>query len=171
MLNITIMISLALASTIIAQQAQWKNAPATSQSRADKKLEREVLSAENQFKQAIVKRDVTLLERILADYYADSYEGSDRAVSKKLAVTRYQNGVLPYYSIDENRKISVRADIVVIEGISHTHKSVTNDVTTDVASGRQTYVKRLWTKKQGSWQLIAQTLEPLEKGSNREEQE
>jgi hypothetical protein len=167
LLNITIMISLAFASTIVAQQAQWKKAQASSRSRADKKLEREILTAENQFRQAIVKRDVALLERILADYYADSYEGSDRAVSKKLAVTRYQNGLLPYYSIDENRKISVRADIVVIEGISHTHKSVTNDV----ASGRQTYVKRIWTKKQGSWQLIAQSLEPLEKGANREEQE
>jgi hypothetical protein len=167
MLNITIMISLAFASTIVAQQAQWKRAQATSQSRADKKLEREILSAENQFRQAIVKRDATRIERILADYYADTYEGSDRAVSKKLAVTRYQNGVLPYYSIDENRKISVRADIVVIEGISHTHKSVTNDV----ESGRQTYVKRIWTKKQGSWLLIAQTLETLEKGSNREEHE
>jgi hypothetical protein len=167
LLNITIMMSLAFVSTTGAQQAQWKKAPATSQSRVDKKLEREILSAENQFRQAIAKRDATLIERILADYYADTYEGSDRAVSKKLAVTRYQSGVLPYYSIDENRKISVRADIVVIEGISHTHKSVTNDV----ASGRQTYVKRLWTKKQGSWQLIAQTLEPLEKGSKQEEQE
>jgi hypothetical protein len=168
LLNITIMMSLAVASITVAQQAQSKKASSTSQSRVDKKLERDILSAENQFRQAIAKRDAALIERILADYYADTYEGSDRAVSKKLAVTRYQSGVLPYYSIDENRKISVRADIVVIEGISHTQKSVTNDV---ASSGRQTYVKRLWTKKQGSWQLIAQTLETLEKGEKQEEHE
>jgi len=165
LLLITIMMSLTVVPATVAQKVKGSTAPATSQSRVDKKLEREILNAENQLRQAIVKRDSTLLGHILADYYADTYEGSDRAVGKNSTMARCQSGVLQYYSIEENREISVRAEIVVIEGLSHT-KSNSNDE----MIGRPVYVKRLWTKKHGSWQLITQVLEPSGKESDQEEE-
>jgi hypothetical protein len=164
LLLITIMMSLAIMSTAVAQKVKGKKAPAITHSRVDKKLEREILKAENQLRQAMVKCDADLLEHMLADYYADTFEGSDRAVSKKTTIARCKSGVLHYYSIEENREISVRADIVVIEGLSHT-KSDANDE----MPGRQVYVKRLWTKKQGSWQLITQIIERSDKESDQEE--
>jgi hypothetical protein len=158
------MMSLAVASTTVAQKVKGKQSSAISQTGVSKKLEREILNAENQLRQAIARRDTALLGHLLTDYYADTYEGSDRAVSKNVTMARCKSGGLQYYSIEENREISVRADIVVIEGLSHTTSGAN-----DAMVGRQVHVKRLWTKKQGSWQLVAQVLEPSGKESDQEE--
>jgi hypothetical protein len=159
---ITLALLFGVASTAVAQKTNRKPAPAASQPRVDKKLEREILGIENQLRRAIEKRDTVLLDRILADYYADSYEGSDHALGKRAAMNRCKNGALPYYSIDENRKISVRVDLVVIEGTSDNKTDVDNEL-----AGREVKVTRFWTRKAGRWQLVSQTIGPLEEESEK----
>jgi hypothetical protein len=159
---ITIALLFGVASTAIAQKTNRKPAPAASQPHVDKKLEREILGMESQLRRAIEKRDTALLDRILVDYYADSYEGSDHALGKRAAMSRCKNGALPYYSIDENRKLSVRVDLVVIEGTSDNKTDVDNEL-----AGREVKVTRFWTKKEGRWQLVSQTIAPSEEESEK----
>jgi hypothetical protein len=147
---------------------QKKPLPPKSESPPGKKVAREILKMESQLKQALAKCDTSLLDRLLADYYADSYEGSDRAVGKKGTIQRCKADSVPYYSIDEDLKLTVRADIVFVEGISkvrpnsgtHTDVGPETDAGRDNREREEVRVKRLWTKKDGRWLLIAQSIEP-----------
>ena len=132
-------------------------------SSADKKLEREILKAENRLGRAISKRDVSALDKLLTDYYADSYEGSDRATSKKTALDHCRRGILEFHRITDHRTIVRRVDIVTVEGVARSERH--SGAGTESES--ETRVKRLWTKKDGRWQLVAQTLEPLDEESER----
>jgi hypothetical protein len=144
------------------QHAKGRRAPAaSSEPGANTKTERAILKVESQLREAMTKCNVALLDRLLADYYADSFEGTNDAVGKRGTLARCKGGDIRYYSIDEERKISVSADIVTVEGM--TRSSAQTD---GRESGREVSVKRLWTKKEGRWQLIAQTI-----GAGREESE
>ncbi len=157
-------LSLGIAPALHASQQRAKAKPAataSSETSADRKTEREILRMESQLREAIARRNVALLDRLLADYYADSFEGTNHAVGKKGTLARCKGGDLRYYSIDEERRISVRADIVTVEGITRSgHRTEGRE------SDREVSVRRLWTKKDGRWQLVAQTI-----GSNEEESE
>lgn len=157
-------LSLAVAPALQAnqQRAKGRRAPApSSEPGADTKTKREILKMESQLREAITKRNVALLDRLLADYYADSFEGTNQAVGKRGTLARCKGGDIRYYSIDEERKISVSADIVTVEGMMKSGPHMEGR-----ESSGEVLVKRLWTKKDGRWQLIAQTI-----GSGREESE
>jgi ketosteroid isomerase-like protein len=128
---------------------------------AEKKLEREILKAEASLGKAIARRDATALAKLLTDYYADAFEGSERATNKKTILARCKNGELPFYGITEHRTISSSVDIVTIEGIGENpeHKKGGAEKEEEV------HVKRLWTKKDGRWQLVGQTVGPAEEES------
>jgi hypothetical protein len=140
----------------------------SSEARPSKKVAREILKMESQLKQALAECNTGLLDRLLADYYADSYEGSERAVGKKWTIERCKVDSVPYYSIDEDLKLTVRADIVFVEGISkvkpnsgtHTDAGLETDAGRENREREEVRVKRLWTKKDGRWLLIAQSIEP-----------
>src|SRR5258706_4767867 len=83
-----------------------------------KKLEREILKAESRLGKAIAKRDVKALDKMLTDYYAESYEGSERASTKKTALDRCRGGTLEFYRIDSERTITSSADKVTVEGVA-----------------------------------------------------
>jgi hypothetical protein len=142
--------------------------PPKSESRPSKKIAREILKMESQLKEALAKCNTVLLDRLLADYYADSYEGSERAVGKKGTIQRCKDDLVVYYSIDGDLKLTVRADIVFVEGISKArpNSGTQTDVGLETDAGRdnrerqEVRVKRLWTKKDGRWLLIAQSIEP-----------
>ena len=132
--------------------------------RVDKKLEREIRAAEDRLRLAIEKRDPDSLNLVLADYYADSHEGSDRAIGKETTLAKCKSGRLHFYQIEKDRKLTVRAELVQVTGVAREEEGKLqsdNDFAADV------YVTRLWTKKDGRWQLIAQTLRPLEKESEQ----
>lgn len=147
---------------------QKKPVPPSSEARPSKKIAREILKMESQLKQALEKCNTELLDRLLADYYADSYEGSESAFGKKRTIQRCQDDSVPYYSIDEDLKLTVRADIVFVEGISKVKPNSGTDTDTrpETDAGRdkrereEVRVKRLWTKKGGRWLLIAQSIGP-----------
>jgi hypothetical protein len=122
---------------------------------SNKKLEREILKAENLLGKAIVTRDVAALDRLLTDYYADSYEDSERATTKKTALEFCRAGTLEFYRINTGRTITRRVDIVTIEGVARSERRSEGKA----ESESKARVKRLWTKKSGRWQLLAQSLD------------
>ena len=147
-----VLLTLFLSAASLAGQNSSRSAAAAKTS-ANKKLESEIKTVEGRLGKAIRKRDAAALDKLLADYYADSYEGSERAIGKKRIIDKCKSGLLIYYPIEEDKKFTVRMDIMQIEGRSRIKE----------ANGEsEFYVTRLWTKKDGRWQLIAQTLRPLE---------
>jgi hypothetical protein len=161
LLVLTILLSVAVSSTAVAQKAKRQPVTAASQPHLNRQLEREILGVESQLGEAIKKRDARLLDRLLTDYFTNSLEGTDRGIGKKVTIAGFQNGELPYYPIDEGRKLSLRiADLVVIEGISNTRAGEKHR-----AAERQVHVTRFWTKRDGRWQLISQSIGPPDKES------
>ncbi|MGA9997241.1 MAG: nuclear transport factor 2 family protein [Pyrinomonadaceae bacterium] len=147
---------------------QKKPLPPTSEAPPSKKIEREILKMESQLKQALEKCNTASLNRILADYYADSEEGSERAVGKKWTIDHCRDGEVRYYSIDEDRELSVRVDIVFIEGVSKVRPNPGASAGRDEKEReKEVRVKRLWTKKGGRWLLIAQTLGPMDEETEK----
>jgi hypothetical protein len=132
--------------------------------RVDKKLEREIRAAEDQLRLAIQKRDAASLNLVLADYYADSREGSDRAIGKETTLAKCKNGTLHFYQIKKDRKLTVRAELVQVAGVARAEEG---KLQSDTDFAADVYVTRLWTKKDGRWQLIAQTLRPLEEEADQ----
>ena len=146
-----------------AQSTVSKGASAKPQTASQKKLEREILKAENLLGKAFARCDAAALNKLLTDYYADAFEGGERAVTKKATIARCKNGTLHFYRVNEKRSISVSADIVTVQGnaAAPTQKETQDKKETDV------HIKRLWTKKDGRWQLVGQTVGPAEDESER----
>ena len=144
-------------TSILAATTAMANAPLQNTS-AQKKLEREILKAEASLGNAIAKRDATGLAKLLTDYYADAFEGGERATNKKATLARCKNGDLRFYRIKEHRTISSSVDIVTVAGVAENpeHKK---------GEDEEVHVKRLWTKKDGRWQLVGQTIGPAEEES------
>jgi uncharacterized protein DUF4440 len=145
-----ILLTIFLSVASLAGQQSKVAAPAKTSN--DKKLEHEIKTAEARLGKAIRKRDTVALEKLLADYYADSHEGSERAIGKQRTIANLKSGLLRYYQIHEGQKFSVSAEIMQIEGVSKFQEANRQS---------EVYVTRLWTRKDGRWQLIAQTLRPL----------
>ena len=160
-LNVILVIFFLFSGQVTPQTDARPSAVSTSKSRIDKRLNREINKAEDQFEQAIHRRDVTSLDQLLADYYADTYEGSERALSKRAALARCGAGTLDYYKIEAGKKLTVRGDIIQVEGIARTEQKMETDMKTE----RDVHLKRLWTKKNGRWLLIAQILKPIDSPS------
>jgi hypothetical protein len=143
--------------------AETKSRQLVQKTSAEKKLERDILKAESSLGNAIAKRDATSLDKLLTDYYADAFEGGERAINKKATLARCKNGDLPFYRIKERRTITASVDIVTVEGIAASPERMKGaaDKETEV------YVKRLWTKRDGRWQLVGQTVGPAEEESEK----
>jgi hypothetical protein len=155
--------SMLLLVVSIATFAQDKSsALRTHKVRIDKKVQREILKIEADLGRAIETRDAALLDRLLADYYSDAIEGSEKANAKQAVLARCVAGTLPFYKIDAERKFAVRSEIIEVEGVS---RAKTKFVTDKDAEGL-TRVRRMWTRKDGKWlliaQIIAQTTAPIE---------
>jgi ketosteroid isomerase-like protein len=162
LINLILMIAL-ITLPAPAQSTVTKGASPKPQTASQKKLEREILKAENLLGKAIARCDAAALNKLLTDYYADAFEGSERALNKKTTITRCKNGTLHFYRVNERRTISVSADIVTVEGNAAAAglKETQAEKETDV------HVTRLWTKKDRRWQLVGQTVGPVDEESER----
>jgi ketosteroid isomerase-like protein len=152
-----------LSSLSTIAQPALSRASQAAKTGTNKKLEREILKAESLLGKAIAKRDVKALDKILTDYYADSYEGSERASTKKTALDRCLNGTLEFYRIDSERTITSSADIVTVEGVARSERKLQSGT----ESESEVRIKRLWTKKNGRWQLVAQSLDSAEEETEK----
>jgi ketosteroid isomerase-like protein len=161
--NVVVVLFFLLSVQAMAQTGASPAAVSTSKSHIDKRVEREVNKAEDQLEEAIRKRDVASLDLLLADYYADAYEGSERAVSKRGTLARCKAGTLSYYKIEAEKKLSVRGDLIQAEGRAR----IEEESGTDTERETDIRLKRLWTKKGGRWLLIAQILQPINPESKK----
>jgi ketosteroid isomerase-like protein len=152
-----------LTSLSAIAQPVLSSASQATKTGSSKKLEREILKAESLLGKAIAKRDVKALDKMLTDYYADSYEGSERASTKKTALDRCLGGTLEFYRIDSERTITSSADIVTVEGVARSERKPQSGA----ESESEVRVKRLWTKKNGRWQLVAQSLDSAEEETEK----
>ena len=134
------------------------SAPRSQKIRADRKLEREIRAAEHRLLKAIQKRDSASLDLLLADYYSDAYEGREQAIGKRATLAKCKRGTLHYYEIERGWKLTVRVDLVQVEGMAN--EEVKPGTDSELAS--DVHVMRLWTRQNGGWQLIGQTLGPPE---------
>ncbi|MEP6743227.1 MAG: nuclear transport factor 2 family protein [bacterium] len=126
-----------------------------SQPKVEKRLSREIDGVEDQLRKAIARKDAKSLDRLLADYYADAYEGSERAFGKKPTLAECRAGTLHYYKIDKERKLTVRGgDIIQLEGISRLNEKSAGNTGTE----SEVHVTRLWSRESGHWNLISQTV-------------
>ena len=146
----------------VAQSTVSEGAAKKPKTASQKKLEREILKAENLLGKAILKRDVTALDKLLTAYSADAFEGSERAATRKTILARCKDGSLHFYGLNEERSITVSADIVTIEG-----NAAPGEKETQAEKETDVHVKRLWTKKNGRWQLVGQTVGPADEESRK----
>ena len=161
--NVIVVLFFLLSAQPVAQTGPSPSAVSRSKSRIDKRVESEVNKAEDQLEQAIRKRDVAALDLLLADYFADAYEGSEHAFGKRAMLAKCRTGTLDYYKIKTEKKLSVRGDIIQVEGLTRIEEKSKTDRETET----DIRLKRLWTKTGGRWLLIAQTLEPINRESKK----
>jgi hypothetical protein len=161
---LTVLLSLVVVTSFSsAAQAVPSSGLQKTKAASTKKLEREILKAENLLGKAIAKRNVAALNKLLTEYYADSYAGSERATTKKTALDRCQHGTLDFYKINAERTITLSADIVTVEGVARSERHSEGEAEAE----SEVRVKRLWTKKDGRWQLVAQSLGSADKESEK----
>lgn len=123
--------------------------------RVDGATRSEVLAAEARLAAAIEKRDVILLEELLAEYYADSPNRAKRAYDKKGTLARCRDGRLPAYPLEPEAQLTRRGEIIAVEGRG---KPTGAELRDDEAAAGTVPVRHLWTKKDGRWLLVAQVI-------------
>jgi hypothetical protein len=154
--------TLALILLILSVSAPWSwtqpSRSSATQTRLDGTTSKEILDMEKQLGQAMSPCDAVLLDKLLADYFADSYVGSEKAGSKGTTLARCRSGVATYYAIDKHRRLTRRGSIVVVAGVSNS-KAQSG---TDNDEEDRLRIERFWTRVDGRWQLISQTRERIE---------
>ncbi len=118
----------------------------------DAATRKELLEAEARLAAAIEKRDVAVLDELLAEYYADSRNRAKRAYNKRGTLARCRDGQLPAYPLEPGAQLTRSGDVITIEGRAKRTGVELSD------AGEVVAVRHLWTKKDGRWLLIAQVI-------------
>lgn len=157
-----VVISLAVLFVNSAGTVRQPVAAQSSEGRAPKKVQRQILEVESQLKKALATCDSGSLDRLLADYYADSFGDNETAISKQRTIRTCESGAAPYYSVLKDRTITVQGALVSVSGISRIKPRASHSIVDADAKGEsEIQVKRTWTKTNGRWQLISQWSGPL----------
>jgi hypothetical protein len=135
----------------------------------DAKTVKEIRAMEDQLRVAIEKCDEVLLGKLLADYFADSVEGSEKATSKAGTIARCKAGKLYFLALGDDKELSRSADVVTVQGVAPAAEVKTK--ADDVETPRAFRVRRLWAKKNGKWLLIVQERSPIEEKDREKSRE
>lgn len=149
------------ASTTRGAEAEDK----TPNTEFDPKSKAELLQMEERFGAAVEKRDTAALNEILADYFAGSYLGAKRAFNKRGAIAKANEGLLTFFRIEKEQKTNHSVDIFTVEGLA---KEKQAEDSGKEQEEKWVHVRRLWTKKDDRWMLVAQILGPREKQKEAE---
>ena len=133
--------------------AEPQPSPTSSIAELEGKTVTEVNGMEDQLKLAIAKRDIPVLDKILADTYFDAYEGAKRAMSKPGTIARCKAGLHNFLAIEKEKKVRRELDIILVEGVARFQPSRVDDNTPEE---QWIHVQRRWTKKDGKWLLAGQ---------------
>ena len=152
--------AISLFVALVLLQASWIPHSSLSQDKkpdsktpVDPKIAKEVLAMEEKFILALEKRDAEALEKILADDFVDGYKGSDRALSKRGAISITKGDGLSIYRIEKDQHLSRSGANILVEGLVRDNRALVTDLETEVHWG---HVQRVWTPKEGRWQLLGQ---------------
>ncbi len=127
----------------------------------DATTRKELEEMEGRFGRAIEQHDSAALSDMLTEYYADSHRDAKMAVSKSGAIAGAKAGTLFFYRIEKDARFTVSAGMYTVEGEAKAKPRLVSDQEAEV---KWVQVRRLWTKKDGHWLLVAQILgEPDEK--------
>lgn len=133
--------------------AEPQPSPTSSEAPLDPKAKKEVIEMEKELALAMEKRDTAVLEKLLVDYYSDSYEGAKKAMSKPGTIARCKAGLHNFLAIEQQEKISGKADEIVVEGQARLRPSRIDDTKPEE---QWVHVRRFWEKKDGQWLLTRQ---------------
>lgn len=135
----------------------------------DAKTQKEIRAMEDQLRVAIEKCDEGVLGQLLADYFADSIEGSEKATNKAGTIARCKAGKLFFLALGDEKELSRSAEIVTIRGVA---AAIENKMRTDDVERPKAFrVRRLWAKKSGKWLLILQERAPIEENEREKSRE
>ena len=153
MKSILLMVLLAIAlSTPALAQTQ------TTQAVQKRSVEEEVLKVEREQRDALLKRDVKAMERLVADDFVLTIPGGVGNKANLLAYLREEpaDPTLTLTSEDEQVRVNGDTAIVIGKRIEKRRSPDNNQWGTAYARYTRTYVKR-----QGQWQLLAEHLQTL----------
>jgi len=181
------LLSVALSSTVALSQKQQESRPRatptakptatpagtatpkpgpTPETTIDRKVEAQLLQAEDRFINAIRNRDAKELEQILHPHFTDSFKEAESAIVKQGFIKRVTSaGGRPAYQVTKDRKLSRSGNTFTVEGWA---KDVAHELTEDHPTEQWAQVRRIWTNETGQWIATAQIVEPLEEKEVRE---
>jgi len=151
-----------------AEQPGRGTAPAV-----DRKAIQQIIEAEKRIAVAIQKRDAATLDRLLDADYRHSFEGSERALSKKGALILCASGRLSSYAIERNLKFTRDRGGVKLDGVARripnagAGAEAETDSHTEPAQ-RWAEVHHWWLKKEKGWVLAEQVVTPIDGEAERE---
>jgi hypothetical protein len=157
----------AATSTPMAPQkptASPKPSP-TPDTKIDAKTEAELLQAEDRFINGILNRDAKALEELLHPGYADSINGSERAINKRGTLARVAAGRMPAYRVEKERKLTRSGDVFTVEGLGN---DISHELTEDNPTEQWAQVRRIWSREGTRWVATAQIITPLKENEARE---
>jgi hypothetical protein len=124
----------------------------------DAKLEAELLQAEDRFVIAIQNHDAKALEELLQAYYADSFDGEERAINKRGVIARANARRLPAYRVEKERTLIRSGDTFTVEGLA---RDTAREVS-DERPNEWVHVRRIWERRGDRWIATAQIIKPAE---------
>jgi len=144
-------LSLILAASF-ASAARPEPSPTSSGTEVDSKVKKEVVAMEEQLGLAIAKRDIPVLEKMLADHYFDAFS-DENALSRANTIARCKAGLLSFLAIEKELHLSPNVEGIVVEGLSRSRPTQSDDRAPEEQWIR---IRRLWAKKDGRWLLMSQ---------------
>ncbi len=148
----------ATSSLALDQTTDNKATQNTTRGQQISNLEREILRMEREFAVATMRNDMAALDRIMADDY--TFTDSSGTVRTKtqmladLAQVLAQANVMNVYKIEsinpDELKVRVYGDSAVVTG-----RTRLKAYTADQSISDQYRFKRVWVKREGHWQLVA----------------
>ena len=147
--------SLTVAVCSAEEPAPAEPKPSLTPPSVDDRTRKELLEREERLGAAIKECNPAMLDKLLADYYADSDAGAKRAHDKRGTLARCRDGRLPSYVFEGTPQLTRSGDVITIEGEA---KRGGAELSEERGAGKSVHVRRLWAKVDGHWLLIAQVV-------------
>jgi ketosteroid isomerase-like protein len=139
-----VVLALAVSCQALAQAKPAAPAPSSS-------VEQELIKLENDWNNALVKRDVAALSRILADDYASIDPDDGSIITKAQSLADLKSGAdVVTSAVSDEWKVRVYGDTAVVFG----RETVKEEYKGKDVSGQYRFIDT-WIKKDGRWQCVA----------------
>ena len=118
--------------------------------------EKELITVENAWKQAVVNRDAASLQRLYADeYLSTDQEGMVWDKAQDIAIDTTGNSRLASYNLD-GLKVQFYGDVAVVTG-----RNISKGTLFDHAAKGQSRFTDVFVKRDGRWQCVTSQVTPI----------